>query len=135
MINFKELRIGNWVYEAGEFSFIYQIGSGGISFCKINDINVSKKTGLVQTTDEDRFSGIPLDEGILKMCGGKKVSFTQWIIGAFVLTDIEEDGFLFSKKDEFGVIAKIKHLHQLQNLYYALTSTELSINLTEKQTS
>lgn len=37
--------------------------------------------------------------------------------------------YLINGDKKEGILRKIKYVHQLQNLYYALTNTELTINL------
>ena len=101
---------------------------------------VSTWNGIKMKLDEDDleimfgarnyedFYPIPLTPEILEKCGFEKSSFTQWRDNYFTLTDIDTK-YLFCKSESIEVIATIQYLHQLQNLYFALTGNELNINL------
>lgn len=128
MIKLNELRIGNLVYEAGEPSRIYQLGSGGISFFTINDINVNKETGRTLQGHEKRFEPIALTPEWLGRMGfntrpeerfyifhNERVLFEYWLLDGSIVI---QGGF---------VGYKIRYVHQLQNLYFALTGEELTI--------
>lgn len=72
---------------------------------------------------EDWDKPVELTEEILLKCGfkiGNKYSNEDARIGDFVITF--GDNFYYKK-------TQIKHLHQLQNLYFAITGFELEINL------
>lgn len=107
----NELRIGNWVACEGK---TYKV-----------NINILQSF----TVSPVWMDAIPLTPEILERCGFEKVGFTQWSNDLFTLTDVDEDGYLFSKSKSIEVIATIKYLHQLQNLYFSLTETELKVEL------
>lgn len=113
MIQAKELRINNWVnsnltnnYSQASAADIYNINQ-----------------------DQSVVDPIPLTEEILLNCGFKKFydiflydrfrfdykkSYKYWYV-----TDRETNAYL----------TKIEFLHELQNFYFALTGTELKINI------
>jgi len=98
----KELRIGNLVF----------------------DLEEKENTEVIQWTFEsDYFTSlkpIPLtEEWLIKF--GFVVAKTRWRKGAVVLSK-NDNGYLFKT-----TAINIKHLHQLQNLYFALTNEELTI--------
>ena len=102
MIKANELRVGNHLFKYGEVVKIVEIG-----------IKHKGDTNYYLRSENDncgywidQFNPIPLTEEILLKCGFKKRS----------------DGINFS-------VNRIKYLHQLQNLYFALNNQELNIEL------
>lgn len=83
--------------------------------------------------DNNELHPIPLTEEILLKCGFRRenyISKKAWNIsfGFYNIWGIIGDKFtLYLNGDETET--EIKYLHQLQNLYFALTGTELEINL------
>lgn len=74
----------------------------------------------------NKLDGIPLTPELLKRCGFEKgINNPDYHdLRFFVLTKIEE-GYRLRNCDYPG--RDIKYLHQLQNLYFALTGEELTI--------
>lgn len=72
---------------------------------------------------------IPLTEEILLKCGFKhKGNGFYEILGCFIeLCNVGDEFYYCGFKGKS--IGNIKHLHQLQNLYYCLTGEELNIKL------
>lgn len=133
MIKANELRIGNLIYEAGEQARIYQLGSGGISFYTINDIHVNKETGCTLNGGEIRFKPIPLTPEWLERMGfvykdGATECGEERKNGVHLYVHDEEPVYLHFSRGSFnGTKVEIKYVHQLQNLYFALTGEELEI--------
>lgn len=112
----KELRIGNWVinnylkpdYETNKDPIgwnYYKIECGG-------DIE-----------DYEDYEPIPLTEEILLKCGFEKLGLIKYELNGVVL-NIKWSSYFIHRFD-----TEIKHLHQLQNLYFALKGEELKIKL------
>lgn len=107
----NELRIGNLVY--------YLDGNGNFYQWDIT---------VIENGITDDFEPIPLTEEWLEKFGfiKKQISgpefFEKWVFKLFV----DPKGFyLFIDHDyEYGIV---EHVHQLQNLYFALTGEELII--------
>jgi hypothetical protein len=119
MIQANELRIGNYYMYAG---------NNGIVYAKVNTIQYNE-FGLLSDCDGVNFgicAPIPLTEewllkfGFLKHKGDNKV---------FWLNDFEFENDLKWIFWRGNVLENIKHVHQLQNLYFALTNKELNITL------
>jgi hypothetical protein len=123
MIPANELRIGNWVYG---FKTTYYIDSNDFKY-------VDSDTGLIP------FSPILLTEEILLKCGFEKHSNSNefWNLytlknGWYISQALHEENSasvkmgLFYWSDEY---VELQYLHQLQNLYFALTKKELNIQL------
>ena len=107
----KELRIGNLVYD----------NLGGI--LKIKGINTD--------SDLSHLKPIPLTEEWLIEFGFEEVS-NEWFLDGFNFhlylskTGLVIRGLVIFSKNVSNL--KINYVHQLQNLYYALTNEELKIN-------
>ena len=114
MINAKELRLGNWV---NAFKTTYIIDSNDFQY-------VDSDTYLMP------YDPIPLTEDILLKCGFVKSIYTNRDVYSYENFIVS----IFKNRIEFGINSKrqlvtIKHLHQLQNLYFALTGEELKVEL------
>lgn len=66
--------------------------------------------------------GIPLTSEILEKCGFKPFA-KDWVKSGIII-HTRKRGFVINKR-----IPIIKSIHQLQNLYFALTGEELTVNL------
>jgi len=115
-----ELRIGNhikWNTTKGVVSVI----DGDNDMIAINEM-------AERSTEE--FEPIPLTEEWLKRFGFVKVADNCWLVGNGFYIDLKEgrlDSHLVywidvKSQDDFIII---EHVHQLQNLYFALTGEEL----------
>lgn len=110
MINANELRIGNWVTVGPHSNFQVKV---------INEKN--------------KFEPIPLSPQILEEFG-----FTHEWTDGFIKGRLDREGQYFIRFNEEGYSfawefcrnesVEIRYLHQLQNLYFALTKKELEIN-------
>lgn len=124
MVDAKELRIGNWVSYLG-------------SNTQINSISIGEPCGYVSTFKsgiiiQNQIEPISLTEDLLLKCGFEE---KQW--------GDEDDPPVFYKngltiscktwgKDSFYLNSydiDVTFLHQLQNIYYALTGKELEVEL------
>jgi len=128
MVNANELRIGNWVQAPlGEFMQVQIIGHED----NPDYVFARNKEGFGQNA----FSPIPLTEDILVKAGFEKSKDDGklFLFGVLSYSMIYNTVSIFQEQDDFsfsiGIADSIKHLHQLQNLYFALTQTELTINL------
>lgn len=121
----QELRVGNHLFKYGEVVKIVEIG-----------IKHKGDTNYYLRSENDncgywidQFNPIPLTEEILLKCGFKKRSdghfnmFKHSEVDIIICNDFSSwqcDGINFS-------VNRIKYLHQLQNLYFALIGKELNI--------
>jgi hypothetical protein len=110
MIKANELRIGNKIFYRN----------------KAITVNWQELKWIQE--ENNNFQPIPLTEEILLKCGFVKDG--RWFCLHFGFYSIgianDESGFNYVWDDGFRTI---KYLHQLQNLYFALTNEELTINL------
>ena len=127
MISANELRIGNWVNQRNR----KYVGKSLYPFkVRIQDLKYLEG----KTTFKERTEGIPLTPEILEKAGFEKVREESCEIDLDHFR-ISYDGQTFLLYDnDFGpgsgvLLFHIKYLHQLQNLYFALTGQELNIEL------
>lgn len=131
MITAKELRVGNWIndprYGAVQVVWIMPV-AGEL---------VIKHTGPAPQREQVEYKPIPLTHEILEKCGFKKGAlmsggFYGYDNGTMELDNnfnLElTDGRLSENGTRF-YLPQNKSVHQLQNLYFALTGEELEINL------
>ena len=135
----NELRIGNLIQKNGKIHY-----TNNLTILDIFHLSID---------DTDIFEPIPLTEEIFLKCGFEKVKNKdkeglREYIGHTVqkaryaifdtdifITKVDKRGLLWRNIDcDFMVLfyhksIPIKYLHQLQNLYFALTGEELEINL------
>jgi hypothetical protein len=106
-----ELRIGNLVNENGEV------------------IKIRQETLCDFANGYVVFEPIPLTEEWLLKFGFKKPAHT-WCGDVFHLTEWDKypiNWCVAMNKNNAVIIEKLKYVHQLQNLYFALTGEELKI--------
>lgn len=120
----RELRIGNWVlfndYSGGPLQ-PYQIQGDDISRAAVNGVY---------------HEPIPLTPEILEACGFVKRK-EMFYKGEYCININDRDvlvgsrGTIFNGDPNYGVGInyELKYLHQLQNLYFALTGEELTVNI------
>lgn len=140
MIQANELRIGDWVNEE-------VLGNVRVSAVLSDTVAVLAKSMKVDRTIEDKefsmnlsnINPIPLTPEILERAGFVKtehklplLTYYDYRLGNCVASVIPsgiEIEFCGLDIEERTYITKVNHIHQLQNLYFALTGTELTIKL------
>ncbi len=123
MIDAKELRVGNWIMVAGTGE-LHPIPA------KVSDISVL-------FYNPELAGKIPLTYEILEKCGFSKTNGFIWNVENDRIADIYDKGdFRIHAEVSRGVFyttqpksIDYKYVHQLQNLYFILTGTELEIKL------
>lgn len=124
MISYSELRIGNRI-----------LTSRGaiIMVCNINNDGRINK-GYSHTPELASCNGIPMTENLLLKCGFETMG------GYLELTINHEKELTIYQGDKNSIVEAVfdcngfelfrcKYLHQLQNLYWCLTGTELTVKL------
>lgn len=113
MIKANELRIGNWV------DTVYNV-----PYIKITEIKEVVICGEnCKCMSYGSLKPIPLTEEILLKCGFEKQG-GFW----FVKGDIKIEITLSRGYFRYAGFVRLKYLHQLQNLYFALTGQELEVS-------
>ena len=109
----NELRVGNWINYLGDNM-------------KFNEIDLSNLFNPSIDMYDTDLEPIELTEEILLKCGFEKTIVNTvikaWLKFSFYLTIRDDGDFFYEWK---GGNIQVKYLHQLQNLYFALTGTEL----------
>ena len=111
----KELRLGNYVTEYN--SVVIQVSCWEFEKARLNN-------------NEDEMpwmQPIPLTEEWLMKFGFYKDINGMFLADVFELSFMEDDFIKnqYTLRIAKGICLKIKHVHQLQNLYFALTGEEL----------
>ena len=129
MIDAKDLRIGNWV--------LLNNNHKKVLWFKYDKVCVMNEYPSV-IVDLDRIQPIELTKEILLKCGFKYrpcgiqgadmwQGLAYWDLNGVHLRGDKK--VTNSLKIQGFIDSEIKYLHQLQNLYFALTNEELEINL------
>jgi|TARA_R100000501_G_C2608316_1_gene103522 hypothetical protein len=142
MIKASELRIGNYVdmidrsqeihLPVGIVKKIGQIGLFGVHLYEPK--NFAEQT-VPEGTPINEVTGIPLTEEWLIKFGfaidltKTEPSYKKWMMGyrCYIVDDKQGTRFEFWIEDRYCLV-DIKYVHTLQNLYFALTGEELTIN-------
>lgn len=114
-----ELRIGNFIYCDGILTNVKNIYNDGVDF--VNE------RGDVNFSAFEHVKPIPLSEEILLKCG-LELRCDELHINDKVFEFIGNDLY-YTDGSGRKLSIPIKFLHQLQNFYFALTGTELEIEL------
>lgn len=126
MIEREELRIGNWVFDAKSKSNVQVAGIQFTGRCVVADNSYDDgKRGIEP-------EGITITARILKKAGFIKSSdFYILMIGDYLKLSTIYSGKgikLFGDgEQQIGASREIIYLHQLQNLFFAITGEELKI--------
>jgi hypothetical protein len=132
----NDLRVGNTLksHLTGEY-----VKVDWLAIKHIQDGNIQS----IYNPEVPVYEPIPLTPEILEKCGFKLLSFANGVKyislpklpKPFVLLFVRDHYILSIKQDSFPELIDMQtrgsKLHQLQNLYYALTGEEFKINLSE----
>jgi len=117
----KELRLGNYIIANGSIEKINYITPATLGYGE-------KEFAPICTSDYKYFEPIPLTEEWLLKFGFKNDEFISYRWYApndiSLVYDLDDNCVCISDSWEFG---KIKYVHELQNLYFALTNQELKL--------
>ena len=115
----SELRIENWV-DCNKKRH-------NEKFIKVESICSECINILFRRYEIDDLLPIPLTEELILKCGFKKGQY-EYMLGDFIM-EWFHNGYNFTGGEGCQMGVPILYLHQLQNLYFALTGEELIIDL------
>ena len=142
MINTNELRLGNYVTDEWNSSryLVESINVKGIDLEIEDDGNYPECASMwiEATIKSEEIFGIPLTEDLLLKYGfeledegGLSAEYCNGCIS--VVFDAADIALRINSGDSYICVfyddPAFQHLHQLQNIYFALTGQELQINL------
>jgi len=146
MIQANELRFGNKLLnQAGKVITVEQILHSTIVFNNYLQVDkesdpygasvltyASRVVEVIEEIEYQNLSRILLTEQILKNCGFRNFKRDEWVLSF----DRSHADFTFTAnglqmKEPAAFRKPIKYLHQLQNVFFALTGQELSIGYIE----
>ena len=113
MIKAKELRIGNLVSSNGESIYLWELGN----FELIHD----------GTNEMSMFSPIPLTAEWLRKFGFSLYGGSYLLNEVAIFENYNHEKSWVLDARGFSLGKDFKYVHQLQNLYYALTWEELTL--------
>ena len=123
-----ELRIGNFInfnqYKTYKQGIVRTINNGSCNITNIGD------SSPIETTKFNSLIPIPLTEEWLLKLNAKSTELSPAKNGIWIECEIDNQGCWVSISNGTGVVVRrIDYVHQLQNLYFALTDEELTIKL------
>jgi hypothetical protein len=134
----KDLRIGNWIFDASESQENYRVEEIRKDSEGFEGYYIVYRNGSFKSVLDDELSSIepiPLTKEWLLKFGLLNLNDIE-TLGGSVFIDIKNKSFGIGGSDSVtnGMIyyAECEHVHQLQNLYFALTGEELKIVEDEK---
>ena len=101
-----------------------------VNIIGITPIQIDAQRILSISNGDDTYEPIPITEewllkfGFEKIIGSNESNFTNGFYNLFV-NSLGEVNFYFFKEGDW--YQKIDYVHQLQNLYFALTGSELTV--------
>ena len=122
----SDLRIGNWVWANGDLATIETIAGHS---CWVRFYIWKDGRSDTLEIDIENIESIELTEDWLIKFGFElddQECYSKWE-GALNYSYSLEHGFCFGQGIDYSHEIKIEHVHQLQNLYHALTGEELTI--------
>lgn len=131
----SELRIGNTIASSGNPSNIDTWVIGNV--VSISSLDTEFEQIEIETEEEftwffkDNYFGIPLTEEWLLNFGAERYEFDNGQLNQYRISNrlfVFRDGFW----TDYGSSKSLRYVHQLQNLYFALTGEELEITTKTK---
>ena len=142
LMELKDLRIGNYLLYDGGYVYVTLLSMDIddeyqeiIGFCKYGES--TNEMSNFNTALCDKLEPIHLTPEILEKCGFERIGEKPFYSCRLSLNSVDELAW-YSLDNKLGYQTKgsgftrdyqIKHLHQLQNLHFALTGEELKIEL------
>tara|TARA_R110000868_G_scaffold256359_2_gene513078 strand:+ start:510 stop:872 length:363 start_codon:yes stop_codon:yes gene_type:complete len=116
----KELRLGNWV------NFKFSDSNSNVMICHNDLKNFERNIRIGEFNNI--YKPIPLTEEWLLRFGFRDLGYGEWEKGDIILDNEYTDKGIWNIRETVSHLSiDVKYVHQLQNLYFALTGEELTI--------
>lgn len=143
MIQAKDLRLGNKVLnQTGEVITVQQILHNTIVYNNFLQVDkevepqysssvlscTAKMVEVIEEAEYPKLIPIPLTTELLKNCGFRNFKREEWVLSfdhSHADFEFTEEGLKMREPAAFR--KPIKYLHQLQNVFFALTGSELKV--------
>mgnify|MGYP003675267880 FL=1 len=113
----KELRLNNWV------NFKFSDLNSNVIICHNDLRNFERNIKIGEFNNI--YKPIPLTEEFALMLGANNTFYNNYL--DFEYFEIYESNGIWYVEKEGVILCELKYVHQLQNLYFALTNKELTI--------
>lgn len=131
-IKTSDLRLGNWLYYTKETMFPMQVYALGNDWVQLDF--EGNESDVFENTDKEIYP-IPFSDRFLSELS-KNIIYDGYLMYIGPNNDLEvyvgiKDGVIFLtpsvNDDDFEIGISIRYVHELQNIYHALTGKELEI--------
>ena len=131
-IKTSDLRLGNWLYYTNETKFLMQVVAIGDDWVQLDF--EGNESDVFENTDKEIYP-IPFSDRFLSELS-KNIIYDGYLMYIGPNNDLEvyvgiKDGVIFLtpsvNDDDFEIGISIRYVHELQNIYHALTGKELEI--------
>ena len=131
-ITTSDLRLGNWLYYTKETMFPMQVYALGNDWVQLDF--EGNESDVFENTDKEIYP-IPFSDRFLSELS-KNIIYDGYLMYIGPNNDLEvyvgiKDGVIFLtpsvNDDDFEIGISIRYVHELQNIYHALTGNELEI--------
>lgn len=131
MIDAKELRIGNYVHRNDYPNDLFKmrsISDDRIHLINVLEIDVVNNTIYSSDCTLSELEPIPLTDKWLLKFGFEETLTKVYSIDDFPSYKFTGHSFEVFAFEENNYLPDLQYIHQLQNLYFALTGTELTLS-------
>lgn len=132
MIQANELRLGNFIYKIG-LDYVMGNPIADYNDKEVVEVDLDVIENVLKfnnTTDYELYEPIPLTEEYLLRFGFEKTmewTYSKKLVGNLKLVYyLGEKGWSIGFKN-YSDFSNLTYIHQLQNLYFALTGEELTL--------
>ena len=132
----NELRIGNLIKSGEKIITVKNINLEGINFdfcCEQNAYEYSEIEPITLSEDLLEKTNLEKKEGVAEHIQYGEVPYKLFMTDKLLISkngsDFSVDLRVYNGACQIAHMCNIKYLHQLQNLYFALTGNEIEINL------
>ena len=133
-ISTSELRLGNWLYESDKSKFPMQVESIGKNWIYLDFED--NEGDVFENTDKEIYP-IPITKELIVKSLNSEILGDDYSVKLgdyrYIYFRINNDGYIsidffnYDDNSENEICDGIRYVHELQNLYHALTGKELEI--------